>query len=254
MGNILRILGILVLGGFLWAGSATAEPITVMDNYYGANHNGWGDVIGDPNSFDIQKAEIEQTGTTLTIDIHTNFAGLGHTGLFDDHTDGGNGIGYGDLFLSNSWTPNGSKDDHYISDNHENGTTWTYGFMLDSKWGTGGTANLYEINDPENILLSDDFIEPTATFRNGQEVALGGNLGSSISTGSWILSEGIISFIVDIEGTTLDGNEIAFHWGQTCGNDTIEGSTAPVPEPATMFLFGTGLIGMATVGRKKFRK
>ncbi|HAM87963.1 MAG: hypothetical protein US83_C0001G0095 [Candidatus Falkowbacteria bacterium GW2011_GWC2_38_22] len=36
-----------------------------------------------------------------------------------------------------------------------------------------------------------------------------------------------------------------------CANDIISGSTSPVPEPATMMLFGLGLLGAARISRKK---
>lgn len=34
----------------------------------------------------------------------------------------------------------------------------------------------------------------------------------------------------------------------------VEGGYAPVPEPGTMMLLGSGLVGIAAYGRKKFRK
>jgi hypothetical protein len=60
---------------------------------------------------------------------------------------------------------------------------------------------------------------------------------------------------LDITGTSLlSGNGVAFHWGQTCQNDVIEGSAHAAPEPATILLLGTGLFGLAGVGRKKIKK
>ena len=35
---------------------------------------------------------------------------------------------------------------------------------------------------------------------------------------------------------------------------TVSSPPAPVPEPATMLLFGTGMVGIAMFGRKKLRK
>ena len=47
--------------------------------------------------------------------------------------------------------------------------------------------------------------------------------------------------------------EWGLHWTMECANDVIEGSFSPVPEPATVLLFGAGLAGLAVFGRRRGR-
>jgi hypothetical protein len=57
---------------------------------------------------------------------------------------------------------------------------------------------------------------------------------------------------VDFDTTYLVDKAYFYIIGETCDNEfSVAGFTSPVPEPATMLLLGSGLIGLIGAGRKK---
>lgn len=259
-------LGLLmtVLTCFLWS-NAQALPIDDNPNgahtYYGADDHGRGDVIGNQNIFNIRWADIDLLGTQLQVTINTPFAGKGDDGLFRSITHN-QGIGYGDLFLANYWNPVGTP--HYLSDNALNGTHWTYGFALDDRWNAaGGSGALYAMgpavagNNNPDAFLTEDFLSG-GIYRTGQAVAVKTAGKTAINSGhSWSVDElnELITFTLNIQNTSLlDGDKIAIHWGPTCNNDVVEGELPiPTPEPASLLLCGSGLIGLSMTVRKKLK-
>ena len=247
--------------------SNTITDEWISDGYIGADAHGRGDVVGYSSQFDISGANVNLQNGILTVEIYTNFAGRGDDGLYASYTVGGTGIGYGDLFLSGQWTPNGSSP--YYNDTAAYGTHWQYGFSLDNRWGTPspsahGSGTLYAMSPGSGLsnnpgaLLSDDYIIK-GIFRDGQAVAVdtSSTNNSTVPTGfaEWWVDESLkmIGFKIDISQTSLvDSSQIALHWGQTCGNDVIEGSVHATPIPPSFLLLGTGLLGLA--GAKKRQK
>lgn len=242
--------------------SFSSQAYMLADNYIGGDDHGYGDVIGKKTLFDTHGLNVSYSGSNVTVEIHTNFAKNEAIGSYASLTKNNLGIGTGDLFLSNSYSPYGSSSNGYLTDNASNGNLWTYGLAIDDPYSkVGGTAKLFKLNgttNDSNALLSEDFLK-AGTYRNGQEVAVDQQSPSVElinTTGTWSVDTtlNLISFSFDTVGTDLlSTGELALHWAMLCGNDVIEGVvSAPVHvnEPTTIALIGLGLIGLGLARRR----
>jgi hypothetical protein len=147
----------------------------------------------------------------------------------------------------------------YATDTNSTGQQWNYAFDLGNNYNhlTSGTVRLYEIANGQIINSNITNIIPPGSnyiYRANQEWAFNptGN-AADLGTGSWqIIGEDLIITY----GGTIPGNWQSWgvHWAEQCGNDSIEGGSTPVPEPATLLLLGSGLVSFGILGRKRFRR
>lgn len=123
------------------------------------------------------------------------------------------------------------------------------------------TGTMYAVG---GFQTSDDMEPSPGGFTYNHDVPVwisqvGNNYGfSSIAGGTvtWNPISGNPDWRVNIPTSIWEedpNGTFSFTWGTaTCANDVIR--STPVPEPATMFLLGSGLIGLAGFARRKLKK
>lgn len=153
-----------------------------------------------------------------------------------------------DLVSGRDWYGTHFEPGDFALDIDDDGA-YDYGIDFSFPGGPVVDFTLYSNPTWESVYYSQHTSEADPWQGSGALVAsFSGAYGTP--SDSYVL-EG--SFDLALLGLYFDG-PITIHWTMECGNDYLDQTSSPVPEPSTMLLFGTGFLGLAMIGRKKLFK
>ncbi len=211
---------------------------------------------GGGQAFDAEYFFYKKEGDILSIGLQAGFnIDQGYQTYGDNRYDAG------DLALSFD----GNKDIYeYAFDFGK----YTEGYFADTDRDKidAVDAGLYRVTEWSNDIYfysnSSPFAMKTGTeitgigsitgagFINGNGNFINNNSYSSLDS-YWRTFSFNLAELTNKEGFNFAGLDV--HWTMSCGNDNINGS-APVPEPSTILIVGTGLAGLAGYRKKRAQK
>jgi len=137
---------------------------------------------------------------------------------------------------------------------------------VDNNGNLVGTGTMVEKVVEGSVTVSGNTYSAGTILLSGTVVAFGWGEGDNLDDFDFLISKDSLSGALVDDGiwptTWPTGivayaenlNEWAGSWDSNFNLYKVKGDKAPVPEPATLLLLGSGLIGLAGIGRKRLKR